>query len=1457
MSVRTRQAFRSSGFGSSVPVIAPMYSARCETWALEEDSVFRCGSNSDCELRLDVAGIESLHCSFQLQNGTLTVRRERGRVWINELPVSTEAILTPGDVLTLGPVTFSIDFFERETAPVAEVVSPPTFIQAVVAPPAPPVSVETIRIDSAQAPVAAALPAQMLSDEHVKEMELRERQLLDRAALVEERERLVQERQQAQDERASFLAEQKALVEKHQQSFAANEAALKRQKDDLDQRVRSMMDREQQLARQMEESAQAYAKLEASRLKLNDELERIAQREAAVTERSEELIRASKEAAEHREKMAAEHDATLRLQADLSAREAELAAQSERLHQHEAELQRLSSDLVARRVEIETLHSRSHAESSEVRALLESREQMIAELQRLLAESESRRSAENEQREALQVSLNDATQSLSDRSAELTFAAERLAASESMILELRAQLESQQQQIESLQSHRSDEASRSPETRTVEQLAAIASEREAALRARQEAFVLQKQVQEAKEQLAADEARLHAWQAEIDQRHDEVARRVVSLKAAMRSAEEQAARQNVAQQLAVESIDKTALQAEREALAAERESLHSLRNDVLSRESELRAAEARVAELEESARSIQRAAETEREALAVSHRDLLFERNAHQQRSQDLVSREAGLHERELLVSRQTEELRSRFEAINQQTAELRKYEGELNARGAELHRKILDWKTESRSQPGVVSDADQSPAVEGSGSNNRSLTLGQITEELRELSGQNESLVAEREALMTAIRELQKALQDARTDVEEASRIKAASTKQEQTIALLYQQIEERSNLLQLSESRFHQLHEELEETRRLLQGAHDASSNVPAEMTATSAGPGATTDHHESDELEVQLLSQIECLRGELSTSAAENSSRQAEYTSLITERDTKIRNLEEAVLSLQEELRRREDEPAVSPVEKSSDNGAELDALRDRLEKAEHVLQDRDDLIRELRSRLMQQARPEPVNPEAGSVPERESLQSEARELDRRAQLLDHREEEIRERSRRLEQTEEEVETQRRQLLDARQQLEIARAEIQVAMKQHAAPQVPPALPSDAFASAATGRSAAADFAAGLSSQLAEREQTSFSFGSSSSSELEGETSSGTDLRSELASLFGLKKAAPEPPPAPSAGPLISVSEFVDLTEATGQAQAVALKFGQDASALVESVPAPAAEAEPEREENSDDFVRDYMEQLLARSRKSAGNALPNELKTTETKKSEPAPAAAPVKKNEAATAKKEGPKVKSFIEQYMAGGFGDLTGEGNFQNAGPMASEPELEDAVESSEPKLPRQKIDLQKLREDMDSFRTLSTQSVENALVDHAIRKERHSINGRIMFVAVLVIMTVFLAIANLKGIINQPSITWVCMVAAIGAAAELGRKYVSLKARCRVGLQGEAGEESEEPKSSTDDAEVRRILLEEKAAAVEEPKPRPVASIELDEETPRRESNERFLMQEDDEHERSRYFEL
>lgn len=1466
MSVTTRQAFRKT-FGSSAPVIAPLYSARCETWSLHEDGVFTCGISPECALRLEMPGIESLHCAFQLQNGTLTIRRERGRVWINDIPVASEAFLNHGDVLTLGPVSFSIDAHER----VARIHS--TLISNPQTPNAAPQfssgnasddisrstttrfasSIEQHRVDMpiVAVPVATASP---VHEELLKTLETRERQLQDRISVIEERERLIIERQQAHDERARFLAEQKTVVEQQQQSFSTTEATLKRQKEELDQKLRSLSDREQKLARQMEDSAQAYSQLEMTRSRLSDELEKIAQREAAVTERSNELLRIARENDERHTRLVDEQEASAQQRQDLESRTQQIADESSRLAAREVELQRLAEQLQAHQTELQQASAQSLDEVTALRQELATRDHLYSVQRSQFAELQEKLRADQEQADALRRNLEESRQESASRISVATELADKLGTAESLIHELTQQVESQSLRIESLQAQRISDAnaSTSPDTRTIEQLAAIAAEREAALRAKQEAFVIQQQVREAKDRLASDEGRLQKWQAEVDSRYHEIADRVVFLKAALRNAAAHSVRITESEVAAMAiAAERESLETERIAIAADRVAIQQVRDEFSARETALNAAESRLAELQESARATQHAAETEREALLTSHKDLMFERNAQQQRNQDLQSREIGLHERELLVSRQTEDLRSRFEAMNQQTAELRRYEAELNTRASEIHHRILNWKSERDSSP--VSGAQHFAATGEPGSEH---SASQLMAELDDVKSQNDALASEREALMTAIREMQKALQDAREDVEEASRIKAASAKQEQTIAQLYQQIEERSNLLQLSESRFNQLLQELEEARRLMKEA----AQVDADLRGQSEASGVVHDQS-VEELESQLLSQIESLRGELTHSAEEKSSRQSEYTSLISERDSRIRDLEQMIHQLRDELTETKNSTPVPVAELQPIDATELDALRHRLEKAEYVLQDRDDLIRELRSRLIQQSRPEPVAAsEEGPSVNRESLQTEARELDRRAQLLDHREEELRERSRRLDQTEEEVESQRRQLLDARQQLEIARAEIQVAMKQHSTlPAFAPASSPEAFS---PSPASAKEFGPSTDHghEVDDRGATSFSF--SSPSVESDEPNGGGDLRSELAGLFGLKKPAAETPaPRQSSGALVSIADFVDLSEPSGQSQAVALKFGEDASSLVSSVGHSSnVEQEPEREENSDDFVRDYMEQLLARSRKSAGNALPNELKSNESKAksvSAPQPVAAPVKKSEpAAPAKKEGPKVKSFIEQYMSGGFGDLTGEGTFpQVASSPDEDPRRVEEEGPAEPRQPRQKVDLQKLREDMNSFRTLSTQSVENALVDHAIRKERHSINGRITFVIVLVVMTIFLAIANVKNIINQPLLIWVTLVAAIGAAAELGRKYVSLKARCRVGLQGEG--DGETIPTTSEDAEARRILAQEKLAQVPAAKSIPVATLDLDEELPHREREERFLMQPDDEQERSRYFEL
>jgi|GEM_PF-2219975 len=105
------------------------------------------------------------------------------------------------------------------------------------------------------------------------------------------------------------------------------------------------------------------------------------------------------------------------------------------------------------------------------------------------------------------------------------------------------------------------------------------------------------------------------------------------------------------------------------------------------------------------------------------------------------------------------------------------------------------------------------------------------------------------------------------------------------------------------------------------------------------------------------------------------------------------------------------------------------------------------------------------------------------------------------------------------------------------------------------------------------------------------------------------------------------------------------------------------------------------------------------------------------------------------------------------------------------------------PTQPRQKMDLQKLKENMDSFRTLSTQSVENALASHAINQERVGLSGRTLFAGLLLAMTLFLGIANGYGAINSPMLTWVTLTAAIAILSELYRRYTVIKIHTRSPL--------------------------------------------------------------------------
>ncbi len=116
MSVTKRQGSRNS-FGSTLPVLLPLYDSACESWQFSADEEIVCGAGEECQFRLDHESIADRHCAFTLRAGTLTIKRLDGRIWLNEIPVSSEAVLTPGDIVSIGPVTIQVDETTRPAEP--------------------------------------------------------------------------------------------------------------------------------------------------------------------------------------------------------------------------------------------------------------------------------------------------------------------------------------------------------------------------------------------------------------------------------------------------------------------------------------------------------------------------------------------------------------------------------------------------------------------------------------------------------------------------------------------------------------------------------------------------------------------------------------------------------------------------------------------------------------------------------------------------------------------------------------------------------------------------------------------------------------------------------------------------------------------------------------------------------------------------------------------------------------------------------------------------------------------------------------------------------------------------------------------------------------------------------------------------------------------------------------------
>ena len=383
--------------------------------------------------------------------------------------------------------------------------------------------------------------------------------------------------------------------------------------------------------------------------------------------------------------------------------------------------------------------------------------------------------------------------------------------------------------------------------------------------------------------------------------------------------------------------------------------------------------------------------------------------------------------------------------------------------------------------------------------------------------------------------------------------------------------------------------------------------------------------------------------------------------------------------------------------------------------------------------------------------------ESSDRLARELDLRAELLDRRDEELRERTRKIVLTEVDVVSQRRLLLEARQQLEQGRADIRVAMLTN----------TELGTSTSRGELVASSFAGQETSDRHVSLDAELAYDLDYHHSNDSSCVPSTDLRAELAGLFGLRPS--------TAGSFSPPAAFVDLSEPSGENQSVAFHFSSYAELLPATVSPLTVDddAAPPREENSDDVVRDYMEQLLSRYRKSAGTVLPSELQAADNQTYLGVNSAA---RTLGRPLPKSPPKVISYLDQYLAASMRDLD-----TPVPPPMSVPNTDAAdapgyvVTDELPIRQRRQIDVLNMKENMLSFRSLSALSVENALAAHAIKVELRGFHGRFVTAALLVVITPLIGFANTYGVIDAPFLMWVMLTASIAIFFDLLRRYLAI----------------------------------------------------------------------------------
>ncbi|MBC7968290.1 MAG: cadherin repeat domain-containing protein [Fuerstia sp.] len=210
-------------------------------------------------------------------------------------------------------------------------------------------------------------------------------------------------------------------------------------------------------------------------------------------------------------------------------------------------------------------------------------------------------------------------------------------------------------------------------------------------------------------------------------------------------------------------------------------------------------------------------------------------------------------------------------------------------------------------------------------------------------------------------------------------------------------------------------------------------------------------------------------------------------------------------------------------------------------------------------------------------------------------------------------------------------------------------------------------------------------------------------------------------------------------------------------------QHSEVAADSATAKSDETDRKAEDSHLDSIKRYLSELLDRS---ADAMSPEEILIDRRKTDNQYRGA-----DRRATPEPTHKPVKSFLDSYISTHGGEPAGVADTSTVPPLA-----EKADAPRPPMKPRTPVDVQSIRESMNSFRAVAIQSVENAVLTHDRRQAKGTVAVRKIMIAGLMAVTILVFLANMVKAIEFSMLNWLMLAAVLLATAELGLRIYSIR---------------------------------------------------------------------------------